>query len=195
MNRDSGELKTSLGGKGIYPHESARMLLNPLRNLILSPRRLIERLALETDMTVLEVGCGPGFFSRAVASAIPDGRLLMFDIQPEMLTMAAGRMHKAHLANFETWCGNAKKLPFDDRSVDVAFMVTVLGEVEDGAACLAELHRVLKPDGRLSVTEMKGDPDYLDEELVRRMTGDAGFAHEHTFKGMLHFTLNATNAA
>lgn len=194
MDRDSRELKTSVRGKGVYPHESARMLLNPLRALILSPRKLIERLRLAPGMTVLELGCGPGYFSPAVARAIPDGRLLLFDIQPEMLMMAAERLRKAGIVNFETWCGNARKLPFDNASVDVAFMVTVLGEVEENEACLSELRRVLKPNGRLSVTEMRGDPDYLDEARVRHMAGKVGFAHEHTFKGLLHYTLNAKNA-
>jgi ubiquinone/menaquinone biosynthesis C-methylase UbiE len=193
MSEEPGKhstLKTSVSGKGVFPHEAAWTLLNPLRALVLSPSKLLARLQLAETMTVLEIGPGPGYFSPAVAGAVSQGKLLLFDIQQEMLDKAAGRLRKAHRNNFETHCGDAGKLPFADASVDVAFMVTVLGEVQAREACLAEIHRVLRPCGLLSISEMRGDPDRLDAELVERITTAAGFEHERTFEGFLHYTLN-----
>ncbi len=181
-----------LTGKGVFPARYARSLLNPLRALILSPARLVRRLGLERGMTVLEVGPGPGYFSIAAARAVPAGKLLLFDVQQEMLDLARQRLRAAGCANFETHQGDAARLPFADQSVDVAFLVTVLGEVEERDSCLAELHRVLCSDGRLSITEQRGDPDYLSSSVVGEMTSRAGFRHERTFRGFLHYTLNAT---
>ncbi len=188
-------LETSVTGKGVFPHQAARTLLNPLRGLVLSSSRLIKRLQLRDDMTVLEVGPGPGYFSPDVAAAIPAGKLLLFDIQREMLEMAAARLRKAGHANFEAFCGDAKTLPFEDSSVDVTFMVTVLGEVEEKASCLSEIHRVLRPGGLLSVTEMRGDPDYLRLDEVEQLTARAGFEHERTVRGFLHYTFAARRPA
>jgi hypothetical protein len=55
---------------GMYPVEYARWLLNPLRYLIMPPGRMADRLQLLPTDRVLEVGCGPGFFSPAVARRI-----------------------------------------------------------------------------------------------------------------------------
>ncbi len=55
------------GGKGTYPHELSFLLNFPLRRLLLSPETLANRLHLRENSLVLEVGPGPGFFSREVA--------------------------------------------------------------------------------------------------------------------------------
>jgi ubiquinone/menaquinone biosynthesis C-methylase UbiE len=54
--------------------------------------------------------------------------------------------------------------------------VTVLGEVPDPAAALRELHRVLKPDGRLLVAEEVLDPDFIPLPRLRRLARETGFA-------------------
>ena len=180
-----------LTGKGVYPWQFARSLLNPLRAIILSRNQLIRRLGLVPGLTVLELGPGPGYFSIAVARGIAPGTLLLMDIQPQMLAIASARLEAASCTNFETCTGDASRLPYPDASVDTTFMVTVLGEVTEREACLAEIYRVLRPGGLLSVSEMRGDPDYLREPEVHAMAGRAGFVRENIFKGLLHYTLNA----
>lgn len=193
--KEKKDINARLIGKGVYPHQYARLLLNPFRRLIVSPQRLVNRLNLENGMTVLEPGPGPGYFSVAVATAIPAGQLILFDIQQEMLDMAASRLRASGNINFEVCQGNAKRLPFANNSVDVTFLFTVLGEVEEPQACLAETFRVLRPGGLLSISEQKGDPDYLDEELVASLTARSGFEHERTFRGFLHYTFNTRKPA
>ena len=56
--------------------------------------------------------------------------------------------------------GERRLLPFPDRSFDAAYLVSVLGEIPDPAAALAELRRVLKPGGRLVIGEIFLDPDF-----------------------------------
>ena len=179
-----------LTGKGVYPHQYARSLLNPLRGLILSNRKLIRRIGLISGTTVLELGPGPGYFSVPVARAIAPGMLLLLDIQPEMLAFACKRLQAAGCDNFEASAGDASALPFDDASVDTVFMVTVLGEVVRPEACIAEVARVLRPNGLLSISEMRGDPDYIRLADLLTLTAAAGFRQERTFRGLLHYTLN-----
>src|SRR5579872_5076883 len=88
-----------LAGKGIYPVEYASWLLSPLRHLVTPPRRLAARLELSSTDHVLEVGCGPGFFSPVIARKIPAGRLILFDIQLPMLDLASARLRSHGIAN------------------------------------------------------------------------------------------------
>ena len=71
--------------RGVYPQELAFLLDNPLRHFILSPRQLADILRRPVNAAVLEIGPGPGYFSVDVARRIPNGHLVLLDIQHEML--------------------------------------------------------------------------------------------------------------
>jgi SAM-dependent methyltransferase len=166
--------------------ESAPMSMQ----LICPPWLIVRRLGLRPTDRVLEVGPGPGYFSVAVAKKVPQGRLVLFDIQPEMLDMAASRLTAAGFANFETRQGSAELLPFGDASTDTTFLVAVLGEVPDPLRAMKEAARVLRPGGRLSVTESPGDPHFLREERVWALGRDAGLEPERRFGVSRFYTLN-----
>ena len=72
----------------------------------------------------------------------------------------------------------------------MVFLVTVLGEVQNPVACIANISRVMRPGGLLSLTEQAGDPDALTKDQLISM-GEAGglsFLDEWPFRG--GFTLN-----
>jgi ubiquinone/menaquinone biosynthesis C-methylase UbiE len=65
----------------------------------------------------------------------------------------------------------------------------VLGEIPDQAAALRELRRVVKPDGRIVVGELFGDPHMVTHRALRDRAAEAGLAVEHMLGGRLwHFT-------
>ncbi|MBN1946707.1 MAG: methyltransferase domain-containing protein [Bradymonadales bacterium] len=172
------------------PHAHAAHLLNPLRALVLSPRALVRRLELEPDFAVLELGPGPGYFSPAVARALPQGKLVLVDIQQEMLEMAKKRLDDQGVVNVEYCQGDALALPAEDGSFDVAFLVSVLGEVPDRARSVKELHRVLRPGGLLSVTEMGlFDPDAVPLAELQALVEAEGFHRYSCHRRLGHFTL------
>ena len=168
-----------MGNKPIpqpMPYTKARHLLNPLRSLVLSPKKLVSRLSLKPDSRVLELGPGPGYFSPTVASALPEGGLILVDIQQEMLDMAKERLDKKGIGNVEYRRGNATSLPVESETIDVVFLVAVLGEVPDRDSCLREIHRVLKKNGLLSLTEFKlGDPHFIPKNRMAERVQSAGF--------------------
>jgi ubiquinone/menaquinone biosynthesis C-methylase UbiE len=177
-------------GKGIYPYQLAFLLDSPLRKLIISPQKLAARLHLAPTARVLEIGAGPGYFSVEVANRIPDGTLMLFDIQREMLEMSRKKLKNAGIKNFHVVQGSAVSLPFRSSVLDVVFMVTVLGEVSKPDECLRLIHHSLRPNGILSVTEMQGDPDALTPDKMIRLAEDNGFQFLEQFSFFGGYTLN-----
>ena len=157
-------------------HEHAAHLLHPLRWLFLSSKKLADRLDLQKNFRVLELGPGPGYFSIEVARRVPAGTLVLLDIQQEMLDMAKERLDKKGLFNVEYIKGDAQSLNAAQESFDVAFLVAVLGEVPDQSQCLKEIFRVLRPHGLLSITEQPHDPDRIPQPEIRRLAEEQGFA-------------------
>jgi ubiquinone/menaquinone biosynthesis C-methylase UbiE len=179
---------TGGGDRAIYQPKHAGWLVSPLRHLVMPPGRIVRRLQVRPADHVLEVGAGPGWFSPAVAQAIPHGRLVLFDLQRDMLDMAARRLRAKGCSNFELVEGDAARLPFPDAVFDVAFLVTVLAEVADRAACMRELWRVLKPGGRLSISEQLGDPGHVAFSELGELAAGAGFGFERRFGSALLYT-------
>jgi SAM-dependent methyltransferase len=162
---------------------------NPLRRRYMRP--ILNRVGIQPGERILELGPGPGIFTVEAAQRVgPAGRLIAVDIQPEMIAQVEDRVQEAGLTNVETHVADAYHLPLDDASVDRAFLVTVLPEVPDQARALAELRRILKPGGLLSITEEFFDPDYpFAFETVRRVEA-AGFNLEQRFGNFWVYTLN-----
>jgi len=182
------EVWRRFSGRGAYPHELAFLLTIPLRRLVQRPRTLVRRLQLQRDSRVLELGPGPGYFSVEVAREIPQGRLVLFDLQREMLVKARRRLGRRGVVNAVFVQGDGERIPFRAGSFDAAFLVAVLGEVPDPAACVESLHRVLRPGGLLSITETLGDPDALSQEDVKALARSKGFGAADVFVDRIGFT-------
>lgn len=177
-------------GRGAYPHQLAFLLLNPIRSLMFSPRELIERLHLSEHFRVLELGPGPGFFSVHVAQRIPSGHLCLVDVQHEMLGKARARIRRAGISNVSFAQAGAGAVPLASEIFDVAFLVAVLGEVPDAAACISQLCGILRRGGLLSITELKGDPDAMTEGEIAALAKAANLEHSETFTRRFGFTIN-----
>jgi ubiquinone/menaquinone biosynthesis C-methylase UbiE len=177
--------------RGPMPFTQAGTLHNPLRGLIHPVRRTLERSHVEHGATVLELGPGTGYFSVEASRIVgPGGRLLCLDIQPPMLAELSERLRDAGATNAGLILGDVTRLPLADGSVDTAYLVAVLGEVPDRPQALAELRRVLRRGGVLSITETLTDPDYQLEDSVRDLCRASGFEPlEHT-RGLLGYTMN-----
>lgn len=103
-----------------------------------------ERLALEPGESVLSVGCGPGFEPAELMSTDRAGRVAGVDANPAMLA----RAQKRRSDDVSLLQGDATDLPVVEGTFDAALSVQVYEYVDDLAAALAELYRVLDADGR-----------------------------------------------
>jgi len=152
---------------------------------------IVEQLALQPGMRVLDVGCGPGRLTVPMAKKVgPQGEVVGIDIQPRMLARAQEKARQAGLHNVsfhEVKMGNGK-LNFGQ--FDLAVLVNVLGEIPEREGALAEIFRVLKPGGLLSVTEIILDPHFQGRGTVLRLAGAAGFREEAFLGSRFAFTLH-----
>jgi ubiquinone/menaquinone biosynthesis C-methylase UbiE len=137
---------------------------------------------------VLEVGPGTGYYALPVAEWLgPEGRLAVLDVQQEMLDHTMRRAGEHSLGNIAPTLSDAREMPYPDDDFDAAYLVTVLGEIPDQDAALAQLARVLKPGGRLVVGELFGDPHMVTFGALRRRAESAGFVFEERLGGPLGF--------
>jgi SAM-dependent methyltransferase len=176
---------------GPIPFSQAGTLRSPLRPLLHPVRRTLERSHVQPGTTVMELGPGTGYFSVEASRIVgPAGRLLCLDIQPPMLAELSGHLREAGVTNVSLLLSDATRLALADDSVDTAYLVAVLGEIPDRPQALAELRRVLRRGGVLSITETLTDPDYQLEDTVRDVCRASGFEPlEHT-RGLLGYTMN-----
>jgi ubiquinone/menaquinone biosynthesis C-methylase UbiE len=136
----------------------------------------LERLRLKPGQTILEIGPGPGrLLIPAAWRVLPGGRAIGIDIQFKMIERLNARAEQGGVTNLTALVGDATALELPDESVDLVFLCTVLGEIPNRAAALAECYRVLKPGGALSITEIMGDPHYQTRGKAQRLAEQAGF--------------------
>lgn len=132
---------------------------------------LWDRMEVESDDAVLDVGCGTGALDRLLTKRLTHGRITATDVNRFLLREATSLAGGDERISFEY--ANAEALPFADASFDTAFTVTVLEEC-DADRALRELHRVLRNGGRAGVVVRAIDlPQWwhldLPEELRRKV--------------------------
>jgi ubiquinone/menaquinone biosynthesis C-methylase UbiE len=169
------------------PFSQAASLEMSGRNLVAAPERILGAFGLGAGERVLEIGPGIGFYSVEARRRVgPSGRLVCLDVQREMLQATRRRLEAGGLGGSFVQA-SAVALPLRAACVDHVFLVTVLGEIPDRPRALAEIRRVLRVGGRLSVSEQFPDPDFVTRGALRRELGGAGFVEERT-RGWLWYT-------
>jgi len=130
---------------------------------------IVEHLALEPGMKVLDAGCGPGRVTLPLSAAVgSQGEVLAMDIQDGMLTRVKEKTEAAGLHNVNTLRAGLGDGKLPRKHFDRAVMVTVLGEIPDQSTAMQEIFEALKPGGILSVSEVIFDPHFQRKETVLR---------------------------
>jgi ubiquinone/menaquinone biosynthesis C-methylase UbiE len=133
-------------------------------------RRILAALDLRPGERVLDVGSGPGFLAIEMAEVVGStGHVQGVDVSDDMLTMARAREVTPGSAAVEFVGGGAEDLPVADASVDVAVSTQVLEYVADVPKALAEIHRVLRPGGRVLVLDTDWDSIVWHSSDAERM--------------------------
>jgi len=125
--------------------------------------------ALQPGETVLDLGSGAGFDAFLAARAVgPTGRVIGVDMTDEMLGKARTNAERAGVSNVEFRKGYIEALPLEDASIDVVISNCVINLVPDKAAVYREVARVLRPGGRMVISDVA-----LNEPLPPVVAADA----------------------
>jgi ubiquinone/menaquinone biosynthesis C-methylase UbiE len=138
-----------------FDESRARQMETLYRTRDVRRRRALVREALgaRPGERVLDVGCGPGFFVEELLHDVgAEGAVVGVDTSPQMLAAAAHRC-AAH-GNVDFRAGDATALPVEEAAFDAALCVQVLEYVADPTVALAQMHRALRPGGRVVVWDI-----------------------------------------
>lgn len=154
---------------------SAHRLEDPQRLLWLPPGEAVSLLGLSAGMTIADVGAGTGFFALPFARAVaPSGVVHAVDLQPEMLAILEGKLHRDDApANITLHEGDAAATGLPDQCCDVAFLANVWHEVDDPAAVLTEMRRLLRPGGRVAILDWRDDVSHPPGPPLHHRIGSA----------------------
>jgi SAM-dependent methyltransferase len=141
----------------VFSAEKAGHLDTRFRRFLYRPDRLAKGYV-KPGNTVLDFGCGPGFFTREFAKTVGDeGTVIAVDLQEEMLQILRHKLGPEGLLpriRTHTCQPDSINLPADmNGTVDIAFTIFVVHEVPDTGKLFREIADLLKPNGLLYYTE------------------------------------------
>lgn len=158
----------------------------------------LRRAGLRSGETVVDLGSGPGLELLTAAREVgPAGRVIGVDMTPEMVDAARARAAEHKAANVEVLLGDIESLPLADGSADAIISNCVINLAPDKTRVFREMHRVLRPGGRFSVSDMvtrgsiptslRDDPELwaecitgaVEEEAYLGSMAQAGFTEVH----------------
>jgi ubiquinone/menaquinone biosynthesis C-methylase UbiE len=122
-----------------------------LYGLFRDPCKALNAAGLESGQKVLEVGCGPGFFTAPAARIVGQtGSVHALDINPLAIEKVQQKIAEKGVTNVKTILADAAQTGLPDQSFDLVFLFGFAHSVGNVENILTELHRILKPAGILS---------------------------------------------
>ena len=162
-----GPQEQTVFGSGLYDQDDRRNLPDEAALASLGCGNPTAVAELHEGEVVLDLGSGGGIDVLLSAQRVgPTGKAYGLDMTDEMLELAHENARRAGAKNVEFLKGVIEEVPLPDASVDVVISNCVINLSGDKAAVLREVARVLRPGGRLAVTDIVADAGMPDE--VRR---------------------------
>lgn len=160
--------------KELYSAEDFNALPDDVTNISLGCGDPVTLASLKPGQTVLDLGSGGGIDCFLAGKKVgPTGRVIGVDMTPEMLDKARANKVKVGADNVEFRLGEIEHLPVSDSSVDVVISNCVINLSTDKPQVLREILRVLKPGGRMAVSDIVTSGD-LPDEVKASMSAWAG---------------------
>jgi ubiquinone/menaquinone biosynthesis C-methylase UbiE len=133
-----------------------------LYGLFRDPYKALAAAGVEPGLKVLELGCGPGFFTVPAAEMVGErGSVTALDINPLAVERVRQKIEEAGVANAEVIRADAAETHLPDQSVDLVLLFGFARPIGDMGSIWAEVHRVLRPGGGLSVEGRLRPPERL----------------------------------
>jgi len=141
------------------------------RDIFLPRKNILAEVGIKPGFSILDYGCGSGSYTIPAARLVGEsGKVYSLDIHPLAVQQVQKVVAKKRLTNIETILSDcATALP--DESIDVVLLYDTLHNLSEPDKVLAELHRVLKANGILSVN----DHHLKEQEIITKITGKGFF--------------------
>jgi ubiquinone/menaquinone biosynthesis C-methylase UbiE len=153
-----------------FPVDRAEELLSKSSPGAVDPNLLIAELPLRTDMTVADIGSGPGYFTVPLAKYLYGGKVYAVDVQQGMLDMIGKQAESLRVENIELMLSKETKIPLDDASVDIALLSNVLHEASSPTRLLRDVLRIVKKGGWIAIMEWKKEEMKSGPPLKERIS-------------------------
>jgi ubiquinone/menaquinone biosynthesis C-methylase UbiE len=153
------------------------------RDFFLPRMNILKEVDIEAGFHVLDYGCGPGSYIVPLAELVgKSGKIYALDVHPLAIEAVQRLASRKRLENVQTILSDCKtELP--PNSVDLVLLYDILHDLDNASGVLAELHRILKPKGVLSVS----DHHLKEEEIISRVTSAGLFKLSTKGKGTFSF--------
>ena len=148
------------------------------------PGLILSSAGLKPGMTIVDIGCGQGYFAIPAAKMVgKGGKVYGIDIDEEGIAALNDHASREGLENIKTFTGSAEKTIPCEGCADVVFFGICLHDFEDASQVLENAKRMLKPSGSLADLDwkklhMEQGPPYeirFSEEKATKLIEDAGF--------------------
>ena len=170
-----------------FPPERRHVLKDEDRRRRLQPERILDEADVQPGETMVDVGAGPGFWTELLAKRVgPNGHVFAVDVEPVMLDELRTLVRERGLSNVDVVQSEETSIPLEEGIADLVLLVFVLHEPPDPMPFLAEIIRLLKPDGRVLVVDWQDWPTEqgpplevrISQEEARALLGAAGLSAE-----------------
>lgn len=159
----------------VCPLENAGALDIGIRKLFHNPRKILSPYV-KDSMTILDVGCGPGFFTIEMAKLVgQSGKVVAADLQQGMLEKLKAKINNTSLQNtIDLFLCQKNKIGIA-QEFDFILIFYMLHEVPDQSEFLKEIKSILKPDGKALIVEPKFHVNQKDFAKSLELMKNIGF--------------------
>lgn len=168
--------------------KNVEKLDNPERRSSMPPEETLAKFNIKDDGTLLDVGCGIGYFTIPAAKLLENNKVIGIDIMSEILEIAKEKA--GGMDNIEFRVSKEYSFPVEDNSVKYVLISNVIHEIEDKTKYFNEVKRVLKDGGYLLIIDWEkrkmeiGPPENerISKEKMIEICSTAGFKEIDSIK-------------
>lgn len=136
-----------------------------------APEKALDAIGIQPGMTIADVGCGTGYFTRRMAKRTgPTGKVYGVDIQPRMIEALKRNLQKEGITNVEGVISKADDPMLPASAVDLILMVDVYHEFATPQTMLKKMREALKPTGRMVLLEYRKEDPNVPIRFEHKMT-------------------------
>ncbi len=139
-----------------------------IRDILLPVGKRLDRFGIEKGFIVVDFGCGPGsYVERASQLVGGGGQVNAVDVHPLAIKSIKERARRKALENVVPVLSTGHPVAIDNHSADVIYALDMFHHIKDANGFLKELHRLLKPSGRLYIESGHQPPDDAKQKIVK----------------------------